>query len=119
MKSFQVRINKSSKKDSKEDVTHSSITIPPCVDKDVAIIDSVKKTIKHGKQSLILFPNIYLVEEFKSTLILKEPGVKVQVLSAEQEPSVRYSSFLEILGSNTDVVIGTRNAVLHHFKISD
>lgn len=42
---------------------------------------------------------------------MKEPGVKVQVLSAEQEPSVRYSSFLEILGSNTDVVIGTRNAV--------
>jgi primosomal protein N' (replication factor Y) (superfamily II helicase) len=44
-------------------------------------------------------------------LILKERGVKVQVLSAEQEPSVRYSSFLEILGSNADVVIGTRNAV--------
>jgi primosomal protein N' (replication factor Y) len=77
----------------------------------VAIIDSVIKTIKQGKQSLILFPNIYLVEEFKKALILKESGVKVQVLSAEQEPSVRYSSFLEILGSNADVVIGTRNAV--------
>ncbi len=110
-KAFKFESIKSTKIESKEDVTHSSVTIPPCVDKDEAIIESVKKTINQGKQSLILFPNIYLVEEFKSALILKEPGVKVQVLSAEQEPSVRYSSFLEILGSNADVVIGTRNAV--------
>ncbi len=110
-KAFKCESIKFTKIESKEDVIHSSITIPPCVDKNVAIIDSVIKTINQGKQSLILFPNIYLVEEFKSTLILKEPGVKVQVLSAEQEPSVRYSSFLEILGSNADVVIGTRNAV--------
>jgi primosomal protein N' (replication factor Y) (superfamily II helicase) len=110
-KAFKCESIKSTKIESKEDVIHSSITIPPCVDKDEQIIESVKKTIKQGKQSLILFPNIYLVEEFKNALILKEPDVKVQVLSAEQEPSVRYSSFLEILGSNAEVVIGTRNAV--------
>ena len=110
-KAFKCESIKSTKIESKEEVTHSSITIPPCVGKDEVIIDSVMKKIKQGKQSLILFPNIYLVEEFKSTLIFKEPGVKVQVLSAEQEPSVRYRSFLEILGSNADVVIGTRNAV--------
>jgi primosomal protein N' (replication factor Y) (superfamily II helicase) len=110
-KAFKFESIKVPKIESKEDVIHSSVTIPPCVDKDEQIIESVKKTIKQGKQSLILFPNIYLVEEFKNALILKEPGVKVQVLSAEQEPSVRYSSFLEILGSNADVVIGTRNAV--------
>ena len=110
-KAFKCDSIKTTKIETKKDVILSSVTIPPCVDKDEAIIESVRKTIKQGKQSLILFPNIYLVEEFKNALILKEPGVKVQVLSAEQEPSIRYKSFLEILGSNADVVIGTRNAV--------
>jgi primosomal protein N' (replication factor Y) len=91
-KAFKFELVKSLNTGAKGDVALSSVTIPPCVDKDEAIIDSVKKTIKKA-------------------LILKESGVKVQVLSAEQEPSVRYSSFLEILGSNADVVIGTRNAV--------
>ena len=97
--------------ETKAHATYSSLTIPPCVDKDVAIIESIKKIIDQGKQSLILFPNIYLVEEFKNSLVSKYPDVKVQVLSAEQEPSVRYKSFLEILGNNADVVIGTRNAI--------
>jgi primosomal protein N' (replication factor Y) len=93
------------------DATYSSLTIPPCANKDVAIIESIKKIIDKGKQSLILFPNIHLVEEFKNSLVSKYPDVKMQVLSAEQEPSVRYKSFLDILGNNADVVIGTRNAI--------
>ncbi len=110
-KAFKFESIKVRKIESKCDVALSSRTIPPYVDKDVAIIESVNKASKQGKQSLILFPNIHLVEEFRNALIVKEPGVKVQVLSAEQEPSVRYKSFLEILGNNADVVIGTRNAV--------
>jgi primosomal protein N' (replication factor Y) len=97
--------------EAKEVATQISVTIPPCVDKDVVITESIKKKIDQGKQSLILFPNIYLVEEFKQSLITKFPELKVHVLSAEQEPSVRYKSFLEILGNNADVVIGTRNAI--------
>ena len=97
--------------ETKEEATKSSLTIPPCVDKDVAIIESIKKIADQGKQSLILFPNIYLVEEFKLSLTRKYPDFKVQVLSAEQEPSARYNSFLQILNNNANVVIGTRNAI--------
>jgi primosomal protein N' (replication factor Y) len=97
--------------ETKEVATKSSLTIPPCVDKDVAIIESIKKIADQGKQSLVLFPNIYLVEEFKHSLIRKYPDFKVQVLSAEQEPSDRYNSFLQILNNNANVVIGTRNAI--------
>ena len=110
-KAFDFESIKRINPETKAHATYSSLTIPPCVDKDVAIIESIKKIIDQGKQSLILFPNIYLVEEFKNSLVSKYPDVKVQVLSAEQEPSVRYKSFLEILGNNADVVIGTRNAI--------
>ena len=110
-KAFNFESIKRINTETKAHATYSSLTIPPCVDKDVAIIESIKKIIDQGKQSLILFPNIYLVEEFKNSLVSKYPDVKVQVLSAEQEPSVRYKSFLEILGNNADVVIGTRNAI--------
>ena len=110
-KAFDFESIKRINSETKAHATYSSLTIPPCVDKDVAIIESIKKIIDQGKQSLILFPNIYLVEEFKNSLVSKYPDVKVQVLSAEQEPSVRYKSFLDILGNKADVVIGTRNAI--------
>lgn len=110
-KAFHLDSTTKVNKEFKGDALHSSLTIPPCVDKDLAIIESVKKISVQGKQSLILFPNIHLVEEFKNSLVLNEPGIKVQVLSAEQEPGIRYRSFLEILGGNADVVIGTRNAI--------
>ena len=110
-KAFNFESIKRINSETKAHATYSSLTIPPCVDKDVSIIESIKKIIDQGKQSLILFPNIHLVEEFKNSLVSKYPDVKVQVLSAEQEPSVRYKSFLDILGNNADVVIGTRNAI--------
>jgi primosomal protein N' (replication factor Y) len=110
-KAFDFESIKRNNPETKAHATYSSLTIPPCVDKDVSIIESIKKIIDQGIQSLILFPNIHLVEEFKNSLVSKYPDVKVQVLSAEQEPSVRYRSFLEILGNNADVVIGTRNAI--------
>jgi primosomal protein N' (replication factor Y) len=110
-KAFDFESIKRINSETKAEATYSSLTIPPCVEKDVAIIESIKKIIDQGKQSLILFPNIHLVEEFKNSLVSKYPDIKVQVLSAEQEPSVRYKSFLEILGNRTDVVIGTRNAI--------
>jgi primosomal protein N' (replication factor Y) len=110
-KGFHIESIKRINSETKAHATYSSLTIPPCVDKDIAIIESIKKINDKGKQSLILFPNINLVEEFKNALVSKYPDVKVQVLSAEQEPSVRYKSFLEILGNNAEVVIGTRNAI--------
>jgi primosomal protein N' (replication factor Y) len=115
-KAFDFESIKTSNLEAKKDVTQSSLTIPPCVDKDVVIIESVKKIFAQGKQSLILFPNIYLVEEFKNSLLSKAADIRVHVLSAEQEPSVRYKSFLEILGNNVDIVLGTRNAIFAPLK---
>ncbi len=115
-KAFDFESIKTSNLEAKKDVTQSSLTIPPCVDKDIVIIESVKKIFAQGKQSLILFPNIYLVEEFKNSLLSKAADIRVHVLSAEQEPSVRYKSFLEILGNNVDVVLGTRNAIFAPLK---
>jgi primosomal protein N' (replication factor Y) len=115
-KAFDFESIKTSNLEAKKDVTQSSLTIPPCVDKDIVIIEYVKKIFALGKQSLILFPNIYLVEEFKNSLLSKAADIRVHVLSAEQEPSVRYKSFLEILANNVDVVLGTRNAIFAPLK---
>jgi len=75
------------------------------------IHDQIIKIKQLGKQSIILLPNINAVEEFVADLISIDQELRIEILSAEQEPSLRYLSFLNILRNTTDVIVGTRNAV--------
>lgn len=90
---------------------YSSLTVPPCFEYRDQILVFIKDKIARKKQSLIMFPNINLVEDFHNFLKSSSPDLRVQILSAEQEPGIRYKSFLEILSGEVDIVIGTRNAV--------
>lgn len=91
--------------------TATSISFPPAMKFEDIIFEEIAKVKQMGKQSLVLFPNITLVENFLSKLQIFAPLLKVKVLSAEQEAGERYGSFLDILRNLPDVVIGTRNAV--------
>ena len=88
-----------------------SITFPPKYDHVSDLVQLILNAKKSQKQSLVLFPNIHLVEDFVQKICSMEPDLKIQILSAEQEPGIRYKSFLDILRKNVDVVVGSRNAV--------
>ena len=89
----------------------SSLTVPPCFEYRGQIHDAIKAKVTQNRQSLIIFPNINLVEDFHNYLKSNATNLRIQILSAEQEPGIRYKSFLDILSGEVDIVIGTRNAV--------
>jgi primosomal protein N' (replication factor Y) len=88
-----------------------SLVFPPCVNRNRYLVDKISEVKQSNKQTILLFPNISLVEEFIEFFKNDNLDIKFQVLSAEQEPGIRYESFLTILNNEVDLVLGTRNAV--------
>lgn len=88
-----------------------SLTFPPALHFESRIIKELVEIFETQRQSLVLFPNITLVDNFVQQINELAPQLKVKVLSAEQEPAQRYQSFLDIQRIKIDVVVGTRNAV--------
>ncbi|MFM2116398.1 MAG: hypothetical protein RIQ80_497 [Actinomycetota bacterium] len=87
----------------------NSVDFPPNYDYQNYLIQVLKEVKQNFRQSIIIFPDFNDVINFDDHL--KKNGFSTQILSAEQEPSKRYESFLEVLTNSVDVVIGTRNAV--------
>jgi primosomal protein N' (replication factor Y) len=121
----QAKIEKNFKLDSKEKITSDEVKISTIFDDEnpkskLSIcfppvsnyLNQIFQHIQKSKRSsLILFPNITLVDEFVVAFKNQHPASRVEILSAEQEPAQRYQSFLNILFNDVKLVVGTRNAI--------
>ena len=87
----------------------NAIEFPPNYDYYKYFLSLINEVTNQSRQTIVIFPNYNDVLNFKEYLDIN--NVSSQILSAEQEPSQRYQSFLEILTTNVQVVVGTRNAV--------
>ncbi len=85
------------------------IEFPPNYDYYKYLLNVIKEVKENSRQTIVIFPKYNDVINF--TDYLNKNNIIFKILSAEQEPGPRYESFLEILTSQIDVVVGTRNAV--------
>ena len=104
-------ILKITKDEPNDNFSYSSITFPPRLSFEQEIMKKIENQKKANRQSLVMFPNITLVEDFVQKIKNNNSDINVRILSAEQEAGVRYQAFLDTLRQNIDVVVGTRNAV--------
>jgi primosomal protein N' (replication factor Y) (superfamily II helicase) len=71
----------------------------------------IKSAINSKKNALIVVPENYLIVELANYLNQELKQVEITKFSADQEAAHRYENYLNILFQNTQIVIGTRNAI--------
>ena len=76
-------ISKITKNEQNDNFSFSSITFPPRLSFEQEIMKKIENQIKANKQSLVMFPNITLVEDFVQKIKNSNSDINVRILSAE------------------------------------
>ncbi len=87
----------------------SAVEFPPNFEYLEYLFEIITEVRDANKQTIFVVPNINDVNILLD--FIKKTDLKYRILSAEQEASLRYQSFLDIQTYEIDLVIGTRNAV--------
>ena len=87
----------------------SAIEFSPNFDYLKYLLEVIYEVKKVNRQTILIAPNISNVNVMAD--FLNGTEINYQILSAEQEASTRYKSFLDIQTKPIDLVIGTRNAI--------
>ncbi len=75
---------------------------------------AVEEAIKHGKQAIILVPEIALTPQTVSRFMSRFPG-RVGVLHSELSPGERYDTWRLARAAALDIVVGPRSALFTPF----
>ena len=75
------------------------------------IITATLTTLKQGKQTIILLPDLKDCELVQKYLQQHLPPEIIEIISSEHTPKTRYTTFLKILKNQTQIIIGTQNAI--------
>lgn len=74
-------------------------------------LELIKSAISLEKNALVIVPENGLIKDLHNHLSQNLNDVSITLLSADQNSADRYKSYLDILHKNTQILIGTRNAI--------
>jgi primosomal protein N' (replication factor Y) len=91
--------------------TQAQLLLPINGDWMLTASELIKATISKRKNVLIVVPDNVLVNQLAKKIESIDPSLTITKLSADLPANIRYQNYLEILHSQTQVVVGTRNAI--------